>query len=340
MVASPSVFVAICTCRRLAMLQRCLGSVALGAGQLASESVGVIVVDNAPSGSARKVCEELREALPCVLHFTEEAQPGISFARNRALREALRLGADLVALVDDDDVPRPDWLRLLIERQAATKADIVFGRWEPAEQLVLARERCGVAKPPEPEGILDRYGLPQDTNNALLTRRVITIMDDAGELLSPELALTGGADNDFFIRCLRRGFRVERCPDAVVSGFWEDQRLTARGFLRRAFSGGAKQGMLEMRHLPPAELARAKRRAIRKLALVPGKVLGRALWPRAGRSALAQACQGAIALGRISSYLGLSYRYYHSSARGARDRAGCTAGGDQVARPSLGLPHR
>ena len=318
MVGSPSVVVAICTCRRPAMLQRCVGSVALCAGQLASESVGVIVVANAPNGTARKVCEDLRETLPCALHFTEEARRGISFARNRALREAIRLGAELVALVDDDDVPRPDGSGCWWNSKQATKADIVFGRWEPAEQLVLAREQCGVAKPPKPEGILDRYGLPQDTNSSLLTRRVITIMDDAGELLSPDFALTGGADNDFFIRCLRRGFRLERCPEAVVSGFWENQRLTARGFLRRAFSGGAKQGMLEMRHLPPAELTRAKRRTFRKAVLIPGKVVGRVLWPRAGRTALAQACQGAIALGRISSYLGLSYRYYHGSARSSR----------------------
>jgi succinoglycan biosynthesis protein ExoM len=257
----------------------------------------------------------MRGELEGPLRLVAEPQRGISFARNRALREALAQGADLVAFVDDDDLPRTDWLRLLLEKQAATDADLVFGRWEPAAGLVLPPGLEGgklLRKARKPEGALDRFGLPQDasTNNLLLTRGTIERMAAEDRLFSPEFALTGGSDHDFIIRCLRRGLAFARCPDSVVDGFWDGTRLIARGVLRRAFNLSVKQAMLETRHLPPEETAHARRRTLRKLPRISLAALTALVRPQPGRTALSEACDVATLLGRLSAYGGLRYRYY------------------------------
>ena len=83
-----------------------------------------VVVDNRPDGRAEEICNESRAHLPCRLYFAEERKRGISFARNRAISTALAYGADLIAFIDDDDRPRPDWLAHLVDRQRATGADL------------------------------------------------------------------------------------------------------------------------------------------------------------------------------------------------------------------------
>ena len=132
--------------------------------------------------------------------------------------------AELVAFVDDDDVPRPDWLRLLVDRQAATQADIIFGRWEPAGQTALPLDlRLGILhKPAKPDGFVDRFGLPQDasTNNVLMTKRVIISMLASDGLFSPDFALTGGGDHDFFIRsaAMASGLNAVLSPSSMAPG--------------------------------------------------------------------------------------------------------------------------
>jgi succinoglycan biosynthesis protein ExoM len=278
------VAVAVCTCRRSGPLRCCLR--AIGAAETDVAAMQVIVVDNAPDDGAGALTDSLRGELGSPLRLVEEPRRGIFFARNRALQEALALGAELV-----------------------------FGRWKPAAGLVLPPGlEAGklLRKARKPEGALDRFGLPQDasTNNLLLTRGTIERMAAEDRLFSPEFALTGGSDHDFIIRCLRRGLAFARCPDSVVDGFWDGTRLIARGVLRRAFNLSVKQAMLETRHLPPEETAHARRRTLRKLPRISLAALTALVRPQPGRTALSEACDVVTLLGRLSAYGGLRYRYY------------------------------
>ena len=113
------------------LLERLLTNLAgLELGNLAGEDVFIQVVDNAPNGEARAICERHRARLPVALYFAEEQQPGISFARNRAVAEALDRGADIFAFIDDDDVLDVDWLLRLLETPRCDNAQMVFGCWQ------------------------------------------------------------------------------------------------------------------------------------------------------------------------------------------------------------------
>ena len=132
------VAVCICTCDRLASLAQVLAVLEnIELGDMVPDDVGVIVVDNRPDGQVRALCEQAGARLPVRLECVEEARPGISFARNRAVAEARVRRADFVAFLDDDDLPEPDWLQHLLGTQRRTGADLVFGFWRLPAALEL-----------------------------------------------------------------------------------------------------------------------------------------------------------------------------------------------------------
>jgi hypothetical protein len=65
--------------------------------------------------------------------------------------EALAWGARLIASLDEDGEPRPDWLRHGREAHERTSAEFVFGVWALSPELHLpprARVRSAKRSPP------------------------------------------------------------------------------------------------------------------------------------------------------------------------------------------------
>ena len=101
--------ICICTYNRAELFERLLLSLQhMRLGRLDPRDVRVIVVDNCPDGRTRAVCDRISGRLPVLLEFTEESHRGLSYARNRAVDEALSRGDDFVVFIDDDDLPEPD----------------------------------------------------------------------------------------------------------------------------------------------------------------------------------------------------------------------------------------
>lgn len=303
--------VCVCTCGRPAMLDEAL--TALARAELPPRpgtAVSLIVVDNRPDGSARAVCERRRPDLPVELHYVEEGQAGIPFARNRAVAAGLALGADHIAFLDDDDQPQAGWLAELLAAQAASGADLVFGTWAwPADHAVggpLGRLRHFEAPRLENR---NRYGLPSwaGTFNVLLGRRLLEALAAEGPVFRPEFALTGGSDMDLFIRANRPGFTHAIAPGSTVTRGWEAERFTLRGVMARAFTRGGSSWRLAESHLPAARRRRMRRNAVTSLlgagVRLPLSLLGaerRAQdWVRLARAA-----------GVINAALGGRFLYY------------------------------
>ncbi len=227
----------ICTCDRPAGLERVLGAVdGLVWPEGEMPSFAVVVVDNLPDGRARDVVERLRPAFRWPLHFVEEPERGISQARNRAVAEALSLGAESVAFIDDDDVPRPDWLWWLWQRQRETGADLVFGGWKPPDpdgvpwylrRLKYFREQARTG-PSETGG----------TGNVLLSAAPLRALGREGEVFRTAFGSLGGEDTDLFRRIEARGGRTAWCPESVVRACWDAERLSLTGMLRLAYRRG------------------------------------------------------------------------------------------------------
>lgn len=122
-----AVAVVICTYRRNGPLRLLLDRL-LDEGERSRELVrlGVVVVDDSPSGEARAVFDEYERRFPLGARYTNTASGNISTARNAAIEGGLELG-EWLAFIDDDCLPCVGWFEQLIAMQRSTGAQLVTG---------------------------------------------------------------------------------------------------------------------------------------------------------------------------------------------------------------------
>ena len=250
----PRIAICVCTHGRadgLSALLRALRDTDLGGYN--PHLVELVVVDNSPNPDTRALCEREAPLLPLGLHYTEEPQPGITSARNRAVVVALARGADFVAFIDDDDRPRNDWLIHLLNRQAETGADLVFGTWVLGDSMPQwARDREMFRSPNKDKrrGKDRRYGLPDSasTCNALATRQILERVTAEGPVFSDTFRHSGAEDKDFFLRARAFGASFASAENSVILRNHDPNRFTIRGILRRGFKNGCSRANLARSH--------------------------------------------------------------------------------------------
>ena len=277
--------VCICTCRRVDLLARLLDRLqeVARAGRTQAH-IEILIVDNAPTGEVAALCEERGADLGWPVHYVEEPERGLCHARNRAVRTALEHKPEFIAFLDDDDLPRPDWLEALVARQHETNADIVCGRWEleRADAQLDRYAHLYRSTQASKQDKAEPYGVPRGcaTNNLMFRREVIEVMMAAGEHpFAPELQFTGCEDSDFLIRSVRRGFEVTRCERSVVLRGVEPERQDFHAQIGRALKNGRAKMMLCRRHGSASDRWRLTISAVLKgigvVALLPGGLFSR-----------------------------------------------------------------
>lgn len=96
--------VIICTWNRQSYLTQCLAG--LKALTFPIDQFEILVIDNNSTDSTQKLVEEAQKSQKN-LRLVFEGFEGVTYARNRGIREA---SGDIVCFIDDDAVPKPDWL--------------------------------------------------------------------------------------------------------------------------------------------------------------------------------------------------------------------------------------
>ena len=104
----PRVHAVVLTWNGAHLLPRCLQAIRR---QPADADVHVVVVDNASSDGTAALLER---DFPDVEHLRMPANLGYGRANNEAMRRAIEIGADFVALINNDVEIAPDWLPLLL----------------------------------------------------------------------------------------------------------------------------------------------------------------------------------------------------------------------------------
>src|SRR4051794_2487045 len=85
----------------------------------------LIVVDNDATPSAKELVERHSAVVRGAVRYLHEPRSGSSYARNTAIADAR---APVIAWVDDDMEPQPDWLANLVAPILAGTADGTGGR--------------------------------------------------------------------------------------------------------------------------------------------------------------------------------------------------------------------
>ena len=165
--------------------------------------ISVVVVDNDPSGTARGICEAISTGFPFPLMYLIEQKPGISSARNRGIDAVVR-EVDVIAMIDDDEVPDPTWLDELILARASYGAHIILGRVCPLFPSDAPRwivEGGFFQSVPARTGSTTRAG---GAGNCLMDARLFR---EDGLRFDERYAQTGGEDSHLFWRAWQRGLR-------------------------------------------------------------------------------------------------------------------------------------
>ena len=298
--------VSICTFNRAERLPKLIAALRQ---QECPIPFNILVVDNNSSDHTRLELSklELEEGAP--LRFVTETQPGIPYARNRALEECLDV--DYLLFMDDDELPIPGLVQAALDALDNEQAHCAGGKvsvdfrhlkrpsWLGDDLLGFLAE---IDYGDKPFWITDR-STPIWTANVAYRMSIFT--DD------PKLrfdlrynrigkAVGGGSDTIMFRELLERRLTVRYRPDMVVEHHVEAWRLRRSYFLRLHFVNGRKFERYEpddyartLFGVPPSLV----RQAVRNTGKAIGMYITRA--PGALRQAMNAAYYYGAILGRV-----------------------------------------
>lgn len=224
--ASLSIVVSALTRRRPEMLGALIDS--WGEMDLPENTtVRFLIVENDDTERSRGVVESygiLKNG--CQLSYAHEPQLGIPFGRNRAAKDAIAIGADLLAFVDDDEIVARDWLVELIDAYRNSEAVLIGGplRVKKTDRqlsfLDALMDRCIERRYLRKEtratrraGLTDTPGVTIVTNNWL---GETSIFSDHGIWFDEKMRFTGGTDSKLCAEVKSAGLPTAWAKTAAV----------------------------------------------------------------------------------------------------------------------------
>lgn len=210
--------IVICTRNRPHNLERCLRSLSRQT-QAPDE---VIVVENVSDDQSAR-----RSAVRWGARYLREPAPGLSRARNLGARASQ---AELVAFLDDDCEPQPDWLGALTAEFQNSTVMAVTGRIQPLS-LETEVERACVAAGGQGPQLSTRLAVDRSTrdwfeivnfggigtgNNMAFRRSLFDRWPGFDERLGRGAPISGGEEAYAFFQVAERGYKIVHTPAAVV----------------------------------------------------------------------------------------------------------------------------
>lgn len=247
---------AFCTYNRASRLP---GLVAAMRAQTCPIPFEILAVNNNSSDDTLAVLETLAAQEGAPLRVVTETRQGIVPARNRVLQESLP--SDIIAFIDDDELPQPGLLNAACDAILREGAVCVGGRIKVsfsgmARPRWLDEEIAGflgeLDHAPEPFWI-ETTATPVWSGNVAYDARLFR---DNPALRFDERfnregdGVGGGEDAMMFRTLLASGTRIRYRPDMCVLHAVEPEKLSRRYFLRLHFQAGVRFGRYQMQRFP------------------------------------------------------------------------------------------
>jgi succinoglycan biosynthesis protein ExoM len=240
--------ICICTFRRTSVIDTLNSIARLNLPR--DVELEIVVVDNDADGYAGAAVRQWAAGATIPVTYAIEPRRNIAHARNRVMELAL---GERIALIDDDEVADPDWLKALLAAAQTYRADVVTGRVialypSDAPRWIVAADP--LSRNWGPSGMFVTTG---STANVLLDKAVITSRDIR---FDPAFGLSGGEDTDFFSRLHAAGARIVIENAAVVRERVGLNRLDAAYLRLRAMRSGQSYALIRLRSLDRTERLR------------------------------------------------------------------------------------
>ena len=169
-----------------------------------------------------------------VIVVLDRDRRGVAWGRNEGI---FRSTGDLIAFVDDDGIPPPDWLERLVAALDRHHADVAGGTFQETDPLLDAIRRLNSLPTIEQ---LDLGGLVGNGGNILFRRDcLMTCEREDGYVFNPRFA-GSGEDWELIWRLRKRGAKMVYVPNPVT----HLRRATGLQHVRHSFQRGAAIAML------------------------------------------------------------------------------------------------
>jgi len=225
----PKISVVVCAYNAESTMRDCLESLT----KLAYPNYETIVIDDGSKDRTGAIADEYPQ-------FKVMHQPnlGLSAARNVGLAAAT---GEIVAYVDSDAMPDPDWLTYLaLKFRSADVVGIGGPNLPPPEDDWVAT--CVAAAPGSPTHIL----LDDETAEHIPGCNMAFRKDALTEVGGFDTRYTAAGDDvDICWRLQERGHTIGFSPAAIV---WHHRRKTIRSYLKQQMGYGKAEAMLFYKH--------------------------------------------------------------------------------------------
>lgn len=240
----------ICTYRRPESLLKLLKALPALHGV---DALDVVVADNDTAEQGLAVCRSLPDDYPFDVIAMRQTSTGISAVRNAVALEALKLKPAMVAFLDDDEWPEPQWLAELLSVQARYDADVVGGPTRPvfpahADPALLENPYYG-ADLQLPDGSACQL---QAGGNFMIKAEVLR--QYAPRFFQEAFTHTGSEDLAFFTQLGHDGHTMHWAANAIVHEPVPETRL-APGWLRQRVINIHNSRVRVMQKLKPGWIA-------------------------------------------------------------------------------------
>lgn len=224
--------VCVCTFHRPELLARLLKG--LCQQKMNGEfSFSIVVADNDYLESARRTVNEISGRTAIQITYCVEGIRSISLARNRAIQHAK---GDLIAFIDDDEVPPTNWLLFLLKAIIDYKASGIFGPVRPyfdSEPPLWIIKGNFFNRPEHPTG----YVMPWQecrAGNVMIRKEIIEGMST---VFDPKFG-ANAEDIDLFRRLKDAGHKFIWCNEAYVDEVVSPNRWRRSFMIHRALLRG------------------------------------------------------------------------------------------------------
>jgi succinoglycan biosynthesis protein ExoM len=227
---SSKVAIAICvaTYKRPKLLENCLNSIGL-LDIPENSTPTIVVVDNDENETAKHIIDLTKNSLPMPIYYFVEKERGIASARNRLLKEAINLDAELIGFIDDDEFPKQDWLIKHLFALEKYNADVVAGP-------VISTSGTNIPDTTKPKNKLNNGSTPRHiaAGNVFFKS---SLTSKNGLWFDKTFNFTGGEDFNFFDRSSARGNLHAWTNDAIIYETVVPERTTKKYLFYRHFTG-------------------------------------------------------------------------------------------------------
>lgn len=225
-----NVTINICTYHRPELLKKCVRSI--GCLPIPENwQIQILIVDNACSQSCKELTEQLSLTSEIKIHYFAESRLGIPFARNRACVESLKVNADWIIFIDDDETASKNWLIAYASALEKNKTNILTG---PVKYIFPENHEKWLGNKgfrDIPDGAeLKRAA----TNNVMFSSSILKILSP-DQWFDEKMKLIGGSDSEFFTRLVNLGEKIVFVKQAEVIEPVTMSRLSMRWRLGRQF---------------------------------------------------------------------------------------------------------